>query len=215
MYNKSQIMKRAWTIFKASNKTLNWSECLKQSWNIARNGINNVTFERVYNMYYNDVLNYITHRLNNNAIEAEDITQRLFVKISENLKCYDSRKAKLNTWIYTFTKNAIIDFWRKKKLNKVDIDGCVNEEGKAVFELESDNVDILEQNELKQQIMEAINGLNENEKSVVTMFFLEGRKQDEIAEILGLSKSNVKVITLRAKKKLKSKLQNIYSMLGE
>jgi RNA polymerase sigma factor (sigma-70 family) len=46
------------------------------------------------------------------------------------------------------------------------------------------------------------------------MFYFENRKQEEIAELLGMSLSNVKVTILRTKEKLQTMLKGAYSLLG-
>lgn len=45
---------------------------------------------------------------------AEDITQEVFIRVWRNLKKFDSDKS-FKTWIFSISKNASIDFLKKKK----------------------------------------------------------------------------------------------------
>jgi RNA polymerase sigma-70 factor (ECF subfamily) len=54
-------------------------------------------------------------------------------------------------------------------------------------------------------LLEAISNLNEIDKSIM-LLYLEEKSYDEIAEILGISKSNVGVRINRAKELLKKSL---------
>ena len=214
-YDLSQIMKRAWVIYREHNHKLSWSNSLKRSWNIAKNGVNRVTFEHVYNKYYNEVLNYVTSRINNRET-AEEITSDIFLRINNYLNegRYDVEKAAFKTLLYQIVKNAIIDHWRKKKMNTVHTDGYVNDEGVPTFDFVSNDSDNVEQSELHEEVMMALNGLKENERKVVKMFYIDGYKQNEISETLELSINNVKQIIFRTKDKLQVLLKGAYSLMG-
>lgn len=173
----------------------------------------NIRFIEIYTDYYKEVLSYLTMRLGS-AEDAEDVIGVLFTKIDKNLPFYDPEKATLKTWIYTSVKNAIIDHWRKKKLNTVNPDGYVNDEGLPSFDFVSDENNPTERAELHEEVMFALNKLKENERNVVKMFYLEEYKQDEIAEILELSVTHVKQIIFRTKDKLQVLLKGAYSLMG-
>lgn len=214
-YDLSQIMKRAWVIYRKHNHKLSWSDSLKESWSIAKNGVGIVTFEQVYTKYNKLVLNFVNSRIHDMSM-AEEITQDIFVRVNTLLNegRYDVMKASFKTLLFTMAKNAIIDQWRKRKMNTVHTDGYVNDEGTATFEYVADEADTMETTELHEQIENAFAQLKERERSVMTMFYFENRKQDEIAELLGMSVSNVKVTILRTKEKLQTMLKGAYSLLG-
>ncbi|HKJ40691.1 MAG TPA: sigma-70 family RNA polymerase sigma factor [Sunxiuqinia sp.] len=62
-------------------------------------------------------------------------------------------------------------------------------------------------NESLQILLNAIHQLDEIDKSIM-LLYLEEKSYDEIAEIIGLSKSNVGVRINRAKKQLKQHLKD-------
>ena len=73
-----------------------------------------------------------------------------------------------------------------------------------------DRFDIIEEltlNEKFRVLLQAIYNLNEIDKSIM-LLYLEEKSYDEIAEILGISKSNVGVRINRAKEALKQNLSH-------
>lgn len=67
--------------------------------------------EQVYNAYSGKIMAYIRNRINNTA-DAEDICQDVFEKVARMLPTFDNSKASLSTWLYTITRNRIIDHYR-------------------------------------------------------------------------------------------------------
>ena len=171
------------------------------------------TFNEIYETYYNSVVIHVNSQVHDLCI-AEEITQDIFIRISDNLSKYDEIIGSVKTWVFAIVKNAIIDHWRKKKQQTVKVDGYVNEDGGPGFDFISTDADPVETKELESQIMDAIGDLTDSQQKVVTMFYFENRKQDEIADLLELSVSNVKVTLLRAKSALKEALMGAYLQLG-
>ena len=67
----------------------------------------------------------------------------------------------------------------------------------------------LDEEEQKMFIQKAINSLNEQESTILTLFYFEETPVGEISEITGLSQSNVKVKLHRIRKKLFFEFKNI------
>lgn len=210
-YNKSVIMKRAWVIYRKHNHKLSWSDSMKQSWAIAKGGEH--TIDNVYDKYYAWAINYVKSFLHDLTV-AEEVVNDAFVRIAGKLHTFDSDKGKMKTWLTRIMRNACTDYSRKNGLNLVRTDGYVNESGAPAFDAPSTDGDLVERNELAKQITSAIANLKDREKRVVTMFYFENRKQDEIGEVMDMSVTYVKQTLLRAKKALKEQLQGAYDMLG-
>ena len=74
-----------------------------------------------------------------------------------------------------------------------------------------DNIDIIEElslSETSQMLLHAIYNLNEIDKPIM-LLYLEEKSYDEIAEIIGISKSNVGVRINRAKELIKQNLNHL------
>lgn len=213
-YNKSEIMKNAWTILRAEN--LSWSNCLIQAWKVAKlDAVSKPTFDTVYNAHYSQILNYISFRINNKIADAEEITQDVFVQVHKHLASYDASKSAIVTWVYNIAKNRIIDYFRANKNahNITRVDGYTNSEGKSSFDfVGSDyNSHDVEVKETQSAINSAIATLKDKERKIAMFYFLEEKQYSEIAELLAIPLGSVKGTLSRIRAKLQDKLQTTYA----
>ena len=65
----------------------------------------------LYKQYYSKLLAFINSKVQNKH-DAQDILSEVFIKIYKNIDKLDSDE-KITSWIYTITRNTIIDFYRK------------------------------------------------------------------------------------------------------
>jgi len=216
-YNLSVIMKRAWKIYRENNGKLSWSECLKQSWSIAKNGITTKDFDKVYKKYYNQVYYHVNGKLSNNPIVAEEITNDVFMKAYEHIDNYDVHMGKINTWLITIAGRKVIDYWRSKAKRNYDntalIDGYVDESGNETYQVGADIMDgqnSMESRELGVIISKAFDCLNERDKNLCELYFLHEHSYEEISEIMDIPLGTVKGTLNRCRGKLQSKLQRVY-----
>ncbi len=81
---------------------------------------------------------YFVYRYVNNAAEAEDITQDVFIRMWRNAEKFDGQK-NFKTWLFSIAKNASIDYFRKSRLisggkKTLAFSELNNEEGDGVIE---------------------------------------------------------------------------------
>ena len=65
--------------------------------------------ETLYAQYSSKVMGYIHARVRNRA-DAEDLCSDVFEKIQRKLEDFDPSKASVSTWIFTITRNTVIDY---------------------------------------------------------------------------------------------------------
>ena len=73
-----------------------------------------MTLEEIYTAYYGKVMGYISARIRNHA-DAEDLCADVFEKVQRRLDDYDQSKAAIGTWIFTITRNTVIDYFRHSR----------------------------------------------------------------------------------------------------
>ena len=143
---------------------------------------------RLFEEYAEDVFRLALSYLQNRH-DAEDICQSVFVKLLSYKKPLDFGKEK--AWLLTCAANACKDhlksFWRK---NTVQLDETV------VLNSETDK-----------EIWKAVNSLAPKYRAVVHLYYYEGYAQDEIAQILRISRSAVQTRMSRAREQLKEVLK--------
>lgn len=176
--------------------------------------MNTKDFNQFYNSNYNKVLIYVKSKVNSKIEVAEEITSDSFIKAYKNINSFDEKQAQITTWLYTIVNNTIIDYYRANKHsnNKICISDFVSEDGKKFFIIEDDSHadNEIKNKELSNKIYSVIEDLNPLQKAITEMFFIEDKKQKEIAEFLKMSHSNVRVNVFRIKEILQKKLSQHY-----
>jgi len=157
----------------------------------------------LYKQYYSKLLAFINSKVRN-IHDAEDILSEVFIKIYKNIEKLDSDE-KITSWIYTITRNSIIDFYRKN--NKTPTLQEFKEE--STFDDKKQEKSI--HDELSNCLKPMINSLPDNYKEVLLLSEIKGLKQSEIAKEINLSAANTKSLIFRGKKKIKEKLHECCS----
>ena len=125
--------------------------------------------------------------------DAQDIVQTAFEKLWVNRAQVLPEKAK--SYLFTVAYHQMIDHIRKS--NKMPLAEETSIPHQPINQAQA---------ELKQLLMRAVNQLNPTQKSLVLLKDYEGYSYQEIAEIMNLSDSQVKVYLHRARLILKNKL---------
>lgn len=149
---------------------------------------------RLFEAYGDDVFRLALSYLQNRQ-DAEDVCQSVFVKLISYKKPMAVGKEK--AWLLTCTANACKDqlrsFWRK---HTVELDETI------LFCSKTDR-----------DIWDTVNSLAPKYRLVVHLYYYEGYSQDEIAQILKISRTAVQTRMSRARKQLKEVLHDYESSI--
>ena len=140
----------------------------------------NTYSKRIFNMAYQFAGSYQ---------EAEDLTQDIFLKLYNSLSKYDLKK-NFSAWLLTLTRNYLIDEYRRTKWEKKTRDDF-NEHYFPSEAFENPEEGVLKE-ENKRTIWRGINNLNSEIRIAVILRDIQGKKYDEIAEIMSLPLGTVK-----------------------
>lgn len=129
--------------------------------------------------------------------DQKDLYQEIVFQL---WKSFDSfrNESKISTWMYRIALNTAIGQLKKRK--KQSITTSIDQ----VVLRQTENYDTEFENRLK-IVYKQIHQLNILEKGLI-LLLLEGKKYEEIAEITGLSETNVGTRISRIKQKLKSRI---------
>jgi len=155
---------------------------------------------------YKDMAYTIALKIVRSPEDAEEVAQDSFVKTFKQLQSFKGN-SKFSTWLYTIVYRTAISKVRKKKIEVTDIDEYVIENHSIDFSFPQ--LDLLKVEEQKKYVGLAINSLAELDALLITLFYLNENTFDEIIEITGLTKTNIKVRLFRARKKLYNELSKI------
>lgn len=143
---------------------------------------------QIYEDYYMKVRNYILSKINNFHI-AEDLCSDVFVKVYEKYDSYDPSKSSLSTWIFTITRNTLIDYYRKNR-EQVELDENIS--------IEEDDDDSVCNNENLEKLADALKELKPKEKSIIVLHYYEGVSIKDICVKLGISYTYGKILHKKA-----------------
>jgi RNA polymerase sigma-70 factor (ECF subfamily) len=139
--------------------------------------------------------------------DAEEVAHDAFVKAYQSLKEFRN-ESKFSTWLYKIIFNLSISRLRKKRLpiSSMEDDNFSN------FEIvEAENLfNTLTSNEQALLVRQAVDRLPDDERVVITLYYLNDCAVKDIVEITGISESNVKIKLFRARKRLWEMLRFMY-----
>ena len=159
------------------------------------------SIEQIWREYNHKLHGFIQSRVSDTSI-ADDILQDVFARIHSRIDSLkDSRK--IQSWIYQITRNAIIDFYRARKIT--------TELPESLSNIEMDSNDKIQQ-EIASWLLPMIKSLPEIYKQALMLSEIEGLPQKEVAKKLGLSLPGAKARIQRGRKLLKNVLLDCCSM---
>lgn len=170
---------------------------------------NIAAFEELVNRYKNSVF-AIVYRITGQYQDAEDISQEVFLTLFEKLYQFDSQK-RFSPWLHRIAVNTSISALRKKKniisLNFDESFISVALKNRSSYDITDPQL-MLEREELRKEIGNAIMQLSESYRTVITLRYQMEFDNQEIADILGVTKDNVEVKVHRARMALRRKILN-------
>ena len=147
----------------------------------------------------------VTHmiaRLVDRAEDREEICQDVFMKAYEKLGEFNFQ-SRLSTWVATIAYRHAINHLRKRKVEVADLP----EEGEMErFFVADDNPgQALADREMEARLLQLIEQLPVQYKTVLTLYHLDDKNYAEIGEITGMPEGTVKSYLFRARAILKEK----------
>ena len=160
-------------------------------------------FSLVYDYYSPLIWKHIFLRVSLRE-ESNDLTSEVFLKTWDYLN--SGRKIKkIKSFLYRTADNLIIDWYRSRK-KVASLESDLSEDEKSLIQ-ESELENNLIISEEVAGLMEKINQLNEKERKILILRFVDDLEIEEISEVLGKSKGAVTVAIHRALKSLNSLLE--------
>jgi RNA polymerase sigma factor (sigma-70 family) len=138
---------------------------------------------KVCNIYFRD------------SADREDVMQEMMYQLWRSRKNFDGR-SKFSTWMYSVCLNTALTYQKKIRRNEPL--------SKRHDQLPASPTSNKE--EVTEIVSRAISTLSEVNKAIM-LLYMEDMSYEEIAGITGLTRSNVSVRIVRAKKELESKLK--------
>ncbi len=145
------------------------------------------------------------YRLLDNEADAEDITQDALLKVWDmGERMYELQN--MEAWCMRITRNLALDKIRSRKRRKVEELDRVQQWPAAGQQNPHDAAAL---NDVMKKVHKAIDALPEKYRTVLQLRDIDGLSYQDIAYVLDIQLSEVKVNLQRARKTVRLKLQNI------
>ncbi len=147
---------------------------------------------------YDRAVYHLAYRTLHDVEESRDAAQEAFFKAYRSLRTFKAG-SKFSTWIFAITYHACCDrLSRRKRYSNEEMperaDPGPGPEREAIAMDEA------------RRLRAAIDALPEKYRTVITLYHLQGKQYEEIAEVLGLPMGTVKTHLFRAKEQLRKLL---------
>jgi RNA polymerase sigma-70 factor, ECF subfamily len=174
-------------------------------------------FAELVELYHQRLVTVMQH-LVNNAEEAEDLAQEVFLRVYRGRKKYHP-KAKFSTWLFTIANNLALNVLRTRQ-RKPAIPLNVRDSGplgprpaeQLVMDRERSPHQHMQQQELAEIVRQAIETLNERQRVAVVLNKFEDMNYADIADVMGLTTKAVKSLLSRARDNLRLVLKDYIYM---
>lgn len=137
----------------------------------------------------------------NNKTDREDLAQEIIYTLWKGAKTFNP-DFKFSTWMYRVALNVAISFYRVNKKLKNNISFTETD-----IEIEDKMFDCTTSEENLNLLQQQIADLKEFDKALIILYF-EEKSYKEIAEIIGITETNVATKVSRIKEKLKQDITN-------
>ncbi|MBK5188324.1 MAG: sigma-70 family RNA polymerase sigma factor [Gemmatimonadaceae bacterium] len=132
--------------------------------------------------------------------DADDAVQDAFLSALQHLdSCAPAEK--FRAWLLTIVRNRAYDLKRRGRVRSVEM----LEEGTAQSG-DPSPLEMAERSELNSRLSAAIGTLTDTQREILMMHDVEGWKHADIARLLGLAESTVRVHLLHARRRLRTQL---------
>ena len=140
-------------------------------------------FDRLVERYQRDIYR-LCYRYVNNHFDASDMAQEVFLRAYKALAKFRGDSA-FSTWLYRIAVNTCLNFRSSRRLPSEPLEDDVPDATRGV-------ADRIEQDELSQQVREAVGRLPEKQRATLILKIYHDLTHEEVAEILGSSVGTVK-----------------------
>lgn len=151
----------------------------------------------------------LAKRIVKNNADAEEILQESFIKIYKSLASFKN-ESKFSSWIYRIVYNTGISFIRKKNYDTSSFeDNLIDPSDFSEF---NHGFIAMSKKDQVYYVKEALDSLKAEESFILTLYYYDDKNTVEIAKIMDISESNVRIKMHRARKSLQKQLEEVLNV---
>ena len=143
-------------------------------------------FAQLYEAYFDKIYRYVVFKIGD-KMEAEDITQQVFLKALRSISSFKWKGIPFSAWLFRIAHNQVVDYFRKKRRAAIPLDESLASN--------TDNPQLVTEQRLDiEQLTLATKRLTEAQREVVSLRFAGGLSIAQVANVTGKSQGAVKAL---------------------
>ncbi len=163
---------------------------------------------------YGDKLFGLVYSMTSHKEDTHDLLQEIFAKAYQALPSFKGNST-FYTWIYQIATNRTLNFLKKRKNRTAtsldDMESSIQQDPALIDTTHDANPERRTNiNELQKRLNEAMMGLSEAHRMVVTLFDVQGMSHGEIAKVMETSEGTIRSRLHYAHLQLQSALQDTW-----
>ena len=166
-------------------------------------------FDEIFEAYRPPIYGYL-RRLSQDPAQADDLTQEAFVRVHRGLSDFRGDSS-LKTWLYRIARNVFLDHSRRASTRREEANLPL-ESPSGTYVNRPDEASprpdqAADRNEMSECVRDHTRALPDSYRDVLVLRDMQDLKNQEIADILGISLATAKMRLHRARTKLRESLE--------
>ncbi|MBL7811166.1 MAG: sigma-70 family RNA polymerase sigma factor [Bacteroidetes bacterium] len=157
-------------------------------------------FEPLYYRYYSRIYEFVQRRIANTD-DCGDITSIVFEKAMKNLPKYKAQGLPFGNWLFRIAWSEVGNYYRQQQKNRK-----VWVQSEGLLEIATELEDTAEENNESKRVLKTLEALEPEEMELIVMRYFEKRSYAELAQIVGINESTLRVRIHRTIEKLRKQL---------
>jgi RNA polymerase sigma-70 factor (ECF subfamily) len=144
-------------------------------------------FAQLYENHFDKIYRYVALKIGN-KIEAEDVTQQVFLNALQSISSFKWKGTPFSAWLFRIAHNQVIDYLRKeKKRTAVPLDESLTSHDNSPQLVAEHKLDI-------EQLIAATKQLTQAQREVISLRFAGELSIAQVAKVMGKSEGAVKAL---------------------
>jgi RNA polymerase sigma-70 factor (ECF subfamily) len=147
----------------------------------------NEAFGALYERYVGKIYNYIYYRVGNIS-DAEDLTERVFLRAMRHISNYSHRGLPFSAWLYRIAHNLVAN-WHRDNSRRKDVP---LDEGMLISQQFNIPEHELLQSEERGRLLDVIHKLPADRQELLILKFVDNLSNAEIGKVMGRTEGAIK-----------------------
>ncbi len=157
------------------------------------------TWRAIFDQYLPQVFHFMCYKVGNIQV-AEDLTSTTFEKAWKSKENFRKKKGTVQSWLFGIAKHVVADHYRRPYPEEVETDL------RAIISSRNDTEKKVQQNQDFEAIYQIISTFSDQYQEIISLKYGAGMTNRKIAELTGLTETNVGTILHRLVRKIRNEL---------